>query len=959
MLAFALSNQIVYHGVIDGLLIGLLALGIVLIYRASGVINFAVGSLGVLSASLLALLVLTYGWPFWPAAITSVAVGGLTAAALEIIVITRLFRAPRVILLVATIGIAQLCELLQTALPDIKASRSDRYPVALSGQWEPLGIRVRGAELIVIVTVPLIAAALTIYLQRTTQGRAIRAAAANPDLARLSAISPKVISTITWTIAGLLAAVALILVAGINGQPSGFQSLGPATLVQVLAASLIGRFRNFSVALISGVGLGLLRSVLVFNWPATAGLYDGALFLVVIAATLAISRRASETEESFSFVPTTRPLPSAVAGLWWVRHSARLGIGLLIAGAAILPLALTQASRQLLFSEVLAFALLGISLVVLSGWNGQISLGQAALAGIGGLTAAALVAGRDLGVGISGASFTLGLPETHFFLAVPIAAAVTGVVAAIIGLGALRVRGFHLAIATLALALLGQQFLWRRPFLSGNSYTVSLPRAEGPIDLAEQRTYYYLILVVLAAVIILVTRMRSTGVGRRWLAVRDNSTAASAYTISPSRTGIQAFVVSGVIAGLAGALMAGLYVSIGLTERFQIEDSITVIAIAVIGGAGTVVGPILGALWVVGLPAVWPTNTIVPLLTSSVGLLALLMYFPGGFAHVVLSGRDQFLAWYAARRPEPEPQPKREIASLLTRPDTAPTTGPALNVEEVTVVFGGLVAVHDASIQVEAGQVVGLIGTNGAGKSTLMNAISGFTPCTGRVELEGRAIEKMTPDRRASLGLGRAFQQSKLFPGLTVLETLSVAAESRRRTSFTAAVAHLPSGYLRNRAQRAHAQDIADFLGLGTYANRYISELSTGTRRIVELGCLLALEARVLCLDEPTGGVAQREVEAFAPLLLAIKTHLGAAMLVIEHDMPMVMSISDHIYCLEAGHVIAAGTPTEVRSDPSVIASYLGSDERAIHRSGAAAPASAPAESPLTTPPDTPDKEGS
>ena len=167
MLAFSLTSQIVYLGVIDGLLIGLLALGIVLIYRASGVINFAVGSLGVLSASLLALLVLTYGWPFWPAAVISVVAGGLVAAALELTVITRLFRAPRVILLVATIGIAQLCELLQVALPDIDTSLSNRYPVALSGQWEILGLRVRGVELIVIIVVPALTVALTYYLQRT------------------------------------------------------------------------------------------------------------------------------------------------------------------------------------------------------------------------------------------------------------------------------------------------------------------------------------------------------------------------------------------------------------------------------------------------------------------------------------------------------------------------------------------------------------------------------------------------------------------------------------------------------------------------------------------------------------------------------------------------------------------------------------------------------------------------
>lgn len=939
MLAITLTSQIVYLGVIDGLLIGLLALGVVLIYRASGVINFAVGALGMLSASLLALLVLTYGWPFWPAAIISVVAGGLAAAALELTVITRLFRAPRVILLVATIGIAQFCELLQVALPDIEVSIASRYPVALSGRWEILGLRVRGAELIVIIVVPVLTAALTYYLQRTAQGRAIRAAASNPDLARLTAISPKIISTITWIIAGLLAAVALIFVAGINGQPSGFRSLGAATLVQVLAAALIGRLRNFPMAMIAGVALGLLRSLLVFNWPTTVGLYDGSLFLIVIATTLVASRRLTGSDESFSFVPTTRPLPHAVARLWWVRHSSRIGIGLLIAGAAILPFLVTLASRQLLFSEVLLFAMIGISLVVLSGWTGQISLGQAALAGIGGLTTAALVAGRDIGVGLGGASFTLALPDIHFLLALLVGAAVTGAVAVVIGLGALRIRGFHLAIATLALALLGQQFLWRRPFLSGGSYTVSLPRATGPVDLTDQRSYYFFSLVALVVVIVLVARMRATGVGRRWLAVRDNSTAASAYTISPSRAGIQAFVVSGVIAGLGGGLLAGLYVTVGLTEKFQLEHSIQVVAIAVIGGAGTVVGPILGALWIVGLPALWPANELVPLLTSSVGLLVLLMYFPGGLAQVVLTGRDRFLGWYAARLPEPEPPPKREVASVVSRSDAVAVTGPVLVAEEVTVTFGGLTAVDDASIRVHAGEVVGLIGTNGAGKTTLMNAISGFVPCSGRIELEGRPIHKMAADRRAALGLGRAFQQSRLFPDLTVLETLAVAAESRQRTSFTTAVAHLPNGYRRDRAQRAHAQDVADFLGLGPYADKFTSELSTGTRRIVELGCLLALEARVLCLDEPTGGVAQREVEAFAPLLLSIKEQLGAAMVVIEHDMPMIMQISNRIYCLEAGRVIAVGSPAEVRTDPAVIASYLGTDERAIRRSGATASA--------------------
>jgi ABC-type branched-subunit amino acid transport system ATPase component len=216
-----------------------------------------------------------------------------------------------------------------------------------------------------------------------------------------------------------------------------------------------------------------------------------------------------------------------------------------------------------------------------------------------------------------------------------------------------------------------------------------------------------------------------------------------------------------------------------------------------------------------------------------------------------------------------------------------------------------------------------------------MNAIGGFVDSTGTVELLGRDVARARAPQRAQLGLGRTFQAATLFPELTVRETVEVALEARARTGVLSVALLSPRSNRMERAKRAEAAELIDFLGLGRYSEAFIADLSTGTRRIVELAGLLALDARLLCLDEPTAGIAQRETEAFGPLILEIRRELGASMLLIEHDMPLIMSISDRVYCLEAGRVIAHGAPTVLRNDPAVIASYLGTDERAIARSGA------------------------
>jgi ABC-type branched-subunit amino acid transport system ATPase component len=350
-----------------------------------------------------------------------------------------------------------------------------------------------------------------------------------------------------------------------------------------------------------------------------------------------------------------------------------------------------------------------------------------------------------------------------------------------------------------------------------------------------------------------------------------------------------------------------------------------------------VTGAVIGSLWVVGLPAFFPDSEVVPLLTSSIGLLVLLLYVPGGFVQVAYAGRDALLARLDGRTGPPPARAERPPPRLAPASPAPRQPGPALDVRDVTVRFGGLVAVDGATLRVEADEVVGLIGTNGAGKSTLMNAIGGFVPATGAVELHGHALAGARAAGRARMGLGRTFQAATLFPELTVRETVSVALEARGRTGLLSSALWLPRSVRGERAKRAEADDLIDLLGLGRYADTLVAELSTGTRRIAELAGLLALDARVLCLDEPTAGIAQRETEAFGPLILEVRRQLSASLLVIEHDMPLIMGISDRVYCLEAGRVIAAGPPATVRHDPVVVASYLGTDERAIARSGAAA----------------------
>jgi ABC-type branched-subunit amino acid transport system ATPase component/ABC-type branched-subunit amino acid transport system permease subunit len=930
LLALEVPPQIVLSGAMRGLAIGVLAVGVILVYRSCRVINFALGELGALCAAVFVRLTVNWHWNFYAALVLTVVAGAVLGGLLELALMRRLAKAPRVVLLVATIGAAQLLLFLQFVLPGISSYRA--FPTAFTRQWTVGGVVVRAEHVVALVVFPVLVAGLAWFLNRTRHGVAVRAAADNPDAARLAGISTKRVSLIVWALAGGLAAVAAVLsapLAGANVASTG--DLGPGILLRTFAAAVIAGMASLPRALVAGVVLGVVEAVLFFNNAADPGLINGVLLVVVLVAVLAVSvrQRGLGVRERFSFSPRVRPIPPALLGRWWVRHHARIGAALALLVAVLLPVLVTSPSRQFLYARVVVMALVALSLTVLTGWAGQLSLGQFALVGVGGMTTYTLVQNR------------LAFPA-----AVIVAAAVTALVAVVVGAPALRMRGLFLAVSTLALAVAAPWILSQPVFQDADHLSPLLRRPTiGGVSLASQQTYYYVCLAVLAVAVVAVARLRASGLGRALLAVRDNELAASAMGLSPSRVKLFAFAVSGGLAGVAGGLFVGLLVQF-TPDRFTATASLEVVAIAVVGGLASITGAVLGSLFVVGLPAFFPGSPEVALLTSGMGLLVLLLYFPGGLVQILFNGRDAVLAALARRLPAAEPgrgdaaRPAvpgagRARVDLRSRPPVPADLDHALRVEDLTVRFGVRTVVDHVALTVGPGEVVGLIGANGAGKSTLMNAVGGFVPGAGVVEVLGRDVQGLPAHRRAAAGLGRTFQDAALFADLTVRETVQVAVEARAHARFAAVALGLPAARRVERAKRAHADEILDFLGMGAYGERFVSELSTGMRRIVELACLIATDSAVLCLDEPTAGIAQREAEAFGPLLLRVRQELDASMLVIEHDMPLVMSISDRIYCLEAGRVISSGRPDDVRADPRVVASYLGTDPVAVARSDA------------------------
>ncbi|HUR77390.1 MAG TPA: ABC transporter permease [Acidimicrobiales bacterium] len=635
---------VMVQGVVIGGLTALIAFGLALVYRSNRIINFAQGDLGGVPASLAVLLILDSGWPYPIAFAAAIVSAVMLGAVVEFMFVRRFRKAPRLILTVVTIGVSQILAAVATGLPRAfgLTTPPQDFPSPFSFTFSIGQTIFHGDEVLAMVVVPVVILALAAFFRYTRIGIAVRASAENSDRAALLGVPVARIQTVVWVIATVLAAIAIFMRAGIVGLPIG-SVLGPTILIRALAAAVIGRMEKLPTIFVASLALGVVEACIVFT-SDNGKLVDPILFVVVLGALLLQRRRnaprVSEDEQStWQASRQVRPIPAELAKLPEVVWGRRIATGLGVLVLVGLPLILNEGQVNLA-AVVLILAMVGVSLVVLTGWAGQVSLGQVAFMGIG-----AAVAGY------------LTLRGWDVAIAVPAAGLAGAVGAMVIGLPALRVRGLYLAVVTLAFALATSSYFLDADFIHwvpDTSQRIERPFLFGRISLVSEARMYEFVVVVFLISVWAVHGLRNSRSGRVLIGVRENPRAAQSYGVNVTTAKLMAFAVSGFIAAVAGAVFVHHQTGLG-NSAYTVSESRDAFTTVVIGGLGSVPGALLGAIFIQGVDyfrSSFPSavRPFLQLATSGVGLVFVLLFLPGGFSQIYYAQRDRILRLIASRR---------------------------------------------------------------------------------------------------------------------------------------------------------------------------------------------------------------------------------------------------------------------------------------------------------------------
>ena len=565
---------------------------------------------------------------------------------------------------------------------------------------------------------------------------------------------------------------------------------------------------------------------------------------------------------------------------------------------------------------ILLFAMVAIGLSLVMGFAGQVSLAQAAFFGTGGYTSALLTT-------------TFGWNP---WAAAPVAIAFTGLVALVVGLPALRVQSHYLGIVSLGLAVAFASLLTNLSFTGGAAGITKVPAFELPgIDLKDEYNFYYLALAVFLAVLAFALFVAGTTLGRRFRAMRDDNLAAAAAGIEIPYYRLLAFLLAGLLAGVAGVLYAhsARYVS---PDTFGLNVMFLLLAMVIIGGQDSIWGAAFGAvLLILARDLLTGIQTYQQLIYGAL-IVVTVVFAPHGLAGAALALRRRWhVRWPSIPVPRP-PGLRRPAAPALAVVDEGEAKAPGrprgervmLRIADVGKSFRGLAALGGVSLEVREGEIHGVIGPNGSGKTTLFNVISGiYRPNAGRVELDGEDVTARAAYEMSRRGISRTFQNLRLFRQLTVLENVLVALD---RDPVAAHFRYLvaPWAVLRGeREGRAEAEALLARFGLERLADELPGNLPYGRQRQLEIARAMAARPRLLLLDEPAAGLNASEQEGLKDTIRRIRES-GVTVVVIEHNMGLVMSLCERLTVLAHGRVIAAGGPAEVSRDPQVIEAYLG-----------------------------------
>jgi sulfate-transporting ATPase len=884
--------QFAVIGLGAGSLYAIAAIGLVLVFRGSRVVNFAQGAMGMMAAYVFYELHQNWHLSVVLAIPAGLLVSGALGAAFYYFEIRQLKDASNLIKIVATLALfviaQEVINLVFGAQPRTVNSSLPTNSVTI------FGASIGEDRLWIFVIVIVLTLVLWAIYKYTRFGLATTAVAENPTAAATLAISPDVVAAANWFIGAALGGLAAILLVPITTLSAENLSL---IVIPILAAAVIGGFSSFPITTIAGLVLGVAQSE-VTRYVSTPGWDTAVPFIAVTLILFFRGRRVAGRGEFFGKLPSV--------------GSGRTAPYLLVlgSGVALLCIWIIFPYDWLVALEYqLVFAIIIMSLVVVTGYCGQISLAQMAFAGVGGLIA----------------SWLYSTYHVDFLIALLAGVAAVVPAAVVVALAGVRTRGVALAIVTLGLAFSLEAIVFTNQQFTGGpeGFVTDDPHLLGiPVGgLEYPARFATLTLILLVLIGLAVANLRRGRAGRRLIAVRTNERAAAAMGISVAGAKVYAFALGGMIAGVGGVLLCFFLGAPDFTNFVGIT-SITFAESAVLGGVGHLGGPLVASSYqpdtlgpqifsfLGGNVAIWLA------IAGAAALLITLPRFPDGLAPLIEKGSARWLTPLRARLSRRQAPNLESLTSGLAEPPGSTV----LSLHDVSVTFGGTKALQGLSLEVRSGEVVGLIGPNGAGKTTAIDAITGFVqPSGGRIVLGDADISRWGPEKRSRAGLSRSFQSLELFDDLSVLENMQAACDRRDRMAYASDLVHPGIGVLSSLAAEAiRAFRLEDRL---TTQARH---LSFAQRRLLGVARALAVGGSILLLDEPASGLGHVDAMALSDTIVAWAKEHGIGILLIEHNVDMVLRTCDRIVALDFGLVIGSGTPEHIRTDANVVDAYLG-----------------------------------